>query len=335
MRSTRAPAASRAELALLAVLPRSADISYPGSGDGTDLIVNGQALEVKWLGEGRLAEVRRALADRRRRPDVVVARRFSPGARAELANAGVGWVEETGAAEIAIGQIVVSRSGVERGDPRPPGWTRSALAIAEAALCGVAATASAMQQATGLSTGSCVTALRSLTDLGLLEASAARGRDSARRVADPNRLLDAYTTAAPGLASDVRIEVGITWRDFAAGARSVMRRWSKVGTESALTGQLAAELLAPYLTTVSTAEVYVPGDTILGLQAAAATAGLKPIEGGRLVLRPFPTVTANRLATDIDGLRVAPWPRVYVDLLRAGVRGEDAAEHLKDTINER
>jgi hypothetical protein len=137
------------------------------------------------------------------------------------------------------------------------------------------------------------------------------------------------------LVSAVRLEVGVTWRDLAAGARSVMRQWAKVSTESAVSGPLAAKLLAPYLTTVSTVDVYVSADTILGLQAAAATAGLKPIEGGRLVLRPFPTVTANRLATDIDGLRVAPWPRVYVDLLHAGVRGEDAAEHLKDTISER
>lgn len=335
MSSTRTPTASRAELAFLAVLPRSVVVSRPGSAEGKDLIVNGQALEVKWLGEGRLGEVRRVLADPHRRPDVVVARRLSPGARAELADAGVGWVDETGAAEIAIGQIVVSRSGVERDEPRLPGWTRSVLAVAEAALCGVAATASAMQDATGLSTGSCVTALRALTDLGLLEASAARGRNSARRVVDPGRLLDAYATAAPRLVRDVRLEVGVTWRDLAGGVRSAMRQWAKVGTEFAVTGQLAAELLAPYLTTVSTAEVYVSADTVLGLEGVAVSAGLKPIEGGRLVLRPFPTVTANRLATDIDGLRVAPWPRVYVDLLHTGVRGEDAAEHLKDTINER
>lgn len=331
--TTAASRASRAELAFLAVLPRSVDVSRPASAEGKDLIVNGQPLDVEWVGEGRLGEVRRVLADRR--PDVVVGRRLSPGARAELAHAGIGWVDETGAAEIAIGQIVVSRSGVEREEPRPAGWTRSVLAVAEAALCGVAATTSAIRDATGLSTGSCVTALRTLTDLGLLQASAARGRDSARRVADSGRLLDAYATAAPRLMNELRLEVGVTWRDLTAGVRSVMRQWAKVGTEFAVTGQLAAELIAPYLTTVPTAEVYVSTDTILGLQAAATTAGLTPIAGGRLVLRPFPTVTAHRLATDIDGLRVAPWPRVYVDLLHSGVRGEDAAEHLKDIISER
>jgi hypothetical protein len=333
--TTRAEGLSRAERAVLAVLPRTTKARTLASADDpADLVVNGQVLNVKWVGEGRLGEVRRLLANRRKRPDVAVARRLSAGARAALLDAGVGWVDETGAAEIVIGQIVVSRSGVEREDSRPQGWTRSVLAVAEAALCGVTATASAMQDATGLSTGSCVTALRVLTDLGLLEASAARGRESARRVADQDRLLDAYATAAPSLSSDLRLEVGVTWRDFADGVRSISRRWTKAGTGYAVTGPLAGEMLAPYLTTVSSADVYVSTETILGLEAAAGAAGLKPIEGGRLVLRPFPTVAVNRLAADIDGLRVAPWPRVYVDLLSAGVRGEDAAEHLREVAGE-
>ena len=329
---SRTPSGTRAKQALLAVLPRSVDVRHVDAGNVT---VNGQSLEIKWLGEGRLGEVRRLLAGRRGRPDVFVARRLSPGARAELADAGVGWVDETGAAEIAIGQIVVSRSGVEPETRRQPGWTRSTLAIAEAALCGVAPTVSAMKDATGLSIGSCVTALRTLSDLELLEATASRGRESARRVVDLDRLLDAYVTAAPGLMSEVRLEVGVTWRDLATGVRSAGHSWTDSGTEFAVTGQLGAELMAPYLTTVSTAEVYVSAETRLGLEAAAAIAGLKPIDGGRLVLRPFPSVSVNRLATTIHGLPVAPWPRTYVDLLDAGVRGEDAAEHLKDTIRER
>jgi hypothetical protein len=269
---------------------------------------------------------------------VVVLDRWRAGglARSELADAGVGWVDESGAAEIVLGTIVVSRSGVPKlREPAPSGWTASVLAVAEAALCGVAATSSAMRDATGLSTGSCVNGLRVLTDLGLLHASAARGRGSARRVTDRDQLLDAYASAAPGLASDLRLEVGVTWRDFADGVRSSGRRWASEDVEYAVTGALAAEALAPFLTAVSTAEVFVSADTILGLQAAAAAAELKPVDGGRLVLRPFPTVSVNRLATEVRKLRVAPWPRVYVDLLHAGVRGEDAAEHLKEVLLER
>lgn len=105
--------------------------------------------------------------------------------------------------------------------------------------------------------------------------------------------------------------------------------------EYAVTGALAAEALAPYLTTVPAAEVYVSARTVVGLEAVAASAGLKPVEGGRLILRPFPTVSTNSLASLQGGLRIAPWPRVYVDLLHAGVRGEDAAEHLKENVGAR
>ncbi|HEX5266482.1 MAG TPA: hypothetical protein VFW24_06900, partial [Acidimicrobiales bacterium] len=62
----------------------------------------------------------------------------------------------------------------------------------------------------------------------------------------------------------------------------------------------------------------------------AMSAGVEPMEGGRLILRPFPTATSRSLSTDVGGIRVAPWPRVYADLRDIGVRGEEAAEHLRE-----
>ena len=319
----------RSERAVAAVVPRSADVRGGADGSGADLVINGQSMRVVWAGDGQLGDVRRVLAGGLL-PDVVVARQLSP--LAELARAGVGWVDETGAAEISFGSIVVARSGrpVRREVPRR--WTPSVLAVAEAALCGVRATASAMRDATGLSTGSCVNALRVLTDLELLEASADRGRGSARRVSDSDLLLRAYASAASALAEDLRLEVGVTWRDLAEGLGVAGKRWASQRVEWAVTGAVAAEALAPYLTSVTSAEVYVSADTVLGLEAAAGAAGLKSVEGGRLVLRPFPTRSTDRLATRVGGLRVAPWPRVYVDLGHGGVRGEDAAEHLKEVV---
>ncbi|HVL99813.1 MAG TPA: hypothetical protein VM324_11030 [Egibacteraceae bacterium] len=91
-------------------------------------------------------------------------------------------------------------------------------------------------------------------------------------------------------------------------------------------------MLAPYLTGVGAVEVYVDADTVAGLEAVATSADLPPIEGGRLTLRPFPTTSVRSLADEVDGLRVAPWPRVYVDLQTEGVRGEESAEHLREGI---
>ena len=324
----------RAEDAVRAVLPRAAKVRV-GEGDaGVDIIVNGHPFVIRWIGDGRLADAKRVVSTRRGRPDIAVARHMSPGARETLAGAGIGWVDETGAAEIAAGTIVISRPGRP---PKPAGppkhWTRSVIAVGEALLCGTKATVAATEAATGLSNGSCTTALRVLTDFGLLEADARRGRDSARRVADRDRLLDAYASAVEALPPTISLQIGVTWRDTLDGVMLTGAKWDKAKVVWATSGAVAATVIAPHLTTVTAADVYVDAETILGLEAAAAAAGLRPIEGGRLILRPFPSVTARRLATRVDGLMVAPWPRVFADVRTVGVRGEDAAEHLREVMH--
>lgn len=68
---------------------------------------------------------------------------------------------------------------------------------------------------------------------------------------------------------------------------------------------------------------------------AALNADLLPIEGGRLTLKAFPTSAMGRLSTIQDGLKIVPWPRVYADLRTIGVRGEEAAEHLRELMRAR
>jgi hypothetical protein len=326
----------RAEDAVRAVLPRAAKVRVGDVDAGVDIVVNGHPFVITWIGDGRLADAKRVVSTRRGRPDIAVARRMSPGARETLAEAGIGWVDETGAAEIAAGTIVISRPGRP---PKPSGpperWTPSVIAVAEALLCGTKATVAATEEATGLSNGSCTTALRVLTDFGLLEADAGRGRDSARRVADGDRLLDAYASVVEALPPSISLQIGVTWRDTIDGVMQTGARWDKAKVAWAASGAVAATVIAPLLTTVNAADVYVDAETILGLEAAAASAGLRPIEGGRLTLRPFPSVTARRLATRVDGLMVAPWPRVLADVRTIGVRGEEAAEHLREVMHAR
>ena len=303
----------RAQQVFLAVLPASVR-------DGSSLLAG---LRIVWAGEGNLGDVRQFLSQQ---PDIVTAHHLSPGARQALAEAGISWADETGAAEVAIGTILVSRTGRPL-PPRNPAirWAPATLAVAEGLLCGVEATVAATREATGLSTGSCTTALQTLTTMGLLEAEVARGRGAGRRLRDASALLSAYATAAVELRSPLFLQVRVTWRDPVAGLLELSRRLNCYTT-----GAVAAAVMAPHLTHIGASEVYLEVETLAGLQAMAEQAGLKPIEGGRLTLRPMPTRTISRLAQSVGGLRVAPWPRVYVDLRSVGVRGEEAAEHLRE-----
>ena len=326
---------SRAERAFLDVLPPAARVETVADPSGTDFVIGERAIQLKWVGEGNLGDVRRVL-DEPQRPDVVVGRRLSPGARDALAKAGISWVDETGAAEVALGTIIVSKTGRSMPSPPPPArWTPAALAVAESLLSGTDATVSSTREATGLSTGSCTTALRSLTEMGLLGADAARGRNAGRRVHDSKALLMAYANAADALRPPTSLQVGVTWRDPVAGLIEAGRTWTNLLVGWCATGAAAATVLAPYLTSIGATEVYVDADTLAGLEAVATEVGLRPIEGGRLTLRPMPTQGVRRLASEVGGLRVAPWPRVYVDLRAIGVRGEEAAEHLLEVIHGR
>lgn len=132
-----------------------------------------------------------------------------------------------------------------------------------------------------------------------------------------------------------RVQVGVTWRDPIAGLTETGKKWDEAGIGWACTGTVAASVIGPHLMSGTSADVYVDADTIAGLEDTAVRAGLRAIEGGRLTLRPFPTVTVRRLAVRADELLIAPWPRIYADLRTTGVRGEEAAEHLREVMHGR
>ncbi len=322
---------------LRSVLPPGTPIRHAqaqAAGNEVALTIAGHKLRIRWLAVGWPRQVEEALR-LHPKPDVVVAPRMSPGARSAAARAGLGWADESGAAEIHLHNLVVSRSG----DPAVPldsrvGWRPATLAVCEALLTGQStATVSSVVAATGLSVGTAANSLKFLERDGFLESDAARGRESARRLTDPDMLLDAYAAAAQRLRSPTSIRVGVLWRDPLAGAAEIGRIWTGVRLAWAATGALSAAAIAPTQTEVAPMEIYVSARGPSDLRNAAALAGLSEIEGGRLLVRPFPTPAEDSLTTELPGgVRSMLWPRVYADLRTTGVRGEDAAEHLREVM---
>lgn len=327
------PRLDRLIAALAAVLPTAttfavSEATAPGA---ARIEIDAHSLLARWIGRGSVHAVREALS-LRPQAEILVASEMSLAARAQAARSGVGWVDESGAAEIALAGIVVSRTGERRVRTSTVGWTPVVLSVAEALLCGTEPTVSATSARTGHSMSAVARALAFLTRLGLLEASAARGRLAGRRMVDVRAMIDSYADAANDLLSASQLRCGMLWRQPMAELQRVGRRWEQSGVRWAATGAMAADLLAPHLAELAAAEIYVDAATGPALLNAARQGGLTPLEGGRLLLRPFPTAASLRLASMVANVRIVPWPRVYADLRRVGVRGEEAAEHLLETV---
>lgn len=287
--------------------------------------------EVAWLSRGWPREVRELLG-RPDRPDLVVAPELSPGARSLLVDAGLSWVDGTGAARIAMPGLFIRVEADQPARRRKTdlGWTAGVLAVCEGLLVGTGGTVEELVAATGLAPSTVATALRLLQDEQLLEAAATRGRNSRRTVADRDQLLDAYAAAAARLRRDDSIRVGVLWRDPTRGVGELGSRLAANDVAWSATGALAADVLAPHLSEVAPLELYLDVKSVPELRQVAREAGLSEAAGGRLLLRPFPTPARNALSTTVAGLRVAAWPRVFSDLRMIGVRGEEAAEHLRE-----
>lgn len=312
------------------------------NGPHRDVIVSldGAEFLVRWLTTGWPRQVAEAL-HATSRPDILAAPTMSPGARKAAHDAGVGWVDESGAADIhyrntSTGTTLVIET---KGAPPAPldariGWRRATLAVCEALLANIAGpTVASVVEATGLSMGSSAQALKFLEKNGHLASATARGPKSARLIVDRDALLDAYAEAADKLRSPISISTGVLWRDPTAGVVKAGQLWDAAGIEWAATSALSASLLAPMQTEIAPMEIYVPGRSWSDLRRAAMAAGLQEIAGGRLILRFFPTPACARLTEqNLQGFRSMLWPRVYADLRTAGVRGEDAAEHLREAM---
>jgi hypothetical protein len=292
-----------------------------------------------WAGEGWPADVER-LEGLVPGLDVVLATNLSDGAREWLSRRGLGWADETGRASISRRSgLVISREPrnmrTHRDQP-PARWRRSMLTVAEAVLAGVVPTVEGIEQVTGLSRNATASALDRLERLGLLERPLARrGPMSGRRVVDMNAFLDAYASAAAELHSKQSpVLVHRLWSDPLEALRTeIAPALDAEGTSWAVTGVAASLLIAPYLSDVTTLELYVDRELFADSSRLASLLGGRQVDRGhRIEIRQLPTTMSTR-GPVIDGVHVALPARVYADLVATGGRSAEAAHHLRETLD--
>jgi hypothetical protein len=333
---------TRVRRILVASLPQNLRVSVaPGQGDASpryDVTVQAGATDHRfiagWAGEGWPADVEELI---RHVPEVevAVATNLSEGARDALARLGVGWIDEAGHAAInRTSGLVVSREPAHPWSrPKPSArWSRSTLAVAEAALSGVVPTVENIERETGLSRSATATGLHRLEQFGYLERpQALRGPMSGRRIVDTDALLDAYATAAAELRSKKplflvhRLWIG----DAVETLRTEIAPALGASTNSwAVTGSAASVFLAPYLSDVTTLELYVDGDLFSDREGLANRLGGRVVERGHVIeVRELPTMMSAK-GPVIAGVSLALPVRVYADLRAAGGRAAEAAQHL-------
>ncbi len=283
-------------------------------------------------GQGWPWEVRRALDRLPSFPDgVVVARRFSAGALKLLEAAGANWIDDTGDVNLRLPGLVVRTSGSPPAPARDAGsirWNDTAVAVGEALLARVAPQVDLLAPLLEVDRSTVSRVLQRFDRAGFT-AREARSQGGYHRVTRaPRTLLDAW--AAPAAAQPSR-----TWQatrptaDVLAYFRTAVAPVLEQAGNAALTGAGAADLVAPYLTTVGRIEAYVDARFLAVSELALRDAGLTPVDrGGRFVFRQAPRGVLS-LARPLEDLRLASNARIYADLAAAGGRSEEAAEHLR------
>ncbi|HZT96582.1 MAG TPA: type IV toxin-antitoxin system AbiEi family antitoxin [Chloroflexota bacterium] len=295
---------------------------------------------IVWAAEGWPEDVSRVLEGYDRHngaePLVVVARSLSPGSLERIARQGLGWVDEAGAARVVLPSglaVYRERSMDTMQAPASFTWTPAATAVGEALLTTADASVRSLHGITGVSLGRISRILQAFDAEGFTRKGLVEEQIQIKRtLEDREGLLRAW---APAAGNQQRHRWTLTRPE-----RDPLRFFTEeiaplLGPQGtwALTGPAAAQLEAPFLTTLPTVHVYVDSGFPDRLRLLQRSAGLVPVEQGARFDFWSATTTTLRLsrpAISQPELPIADLPRVYADLLALGGRYEEAAGHLRE-----
>jgi hypothetical protein len=263
--------------------------------------------------------------------------------RGALETAGLSWCDGRGVLHLTWpGTLIhIDHSGrrPRHGRTRPAGLGPAGIRAVQVLLAADGEwTVSRLARDAAISAGQAHNVFKALEAEQLLTSSG-KGPQQRRRITDRRAAMDWLATV--DLARR-RPEAGATYL-YARTPEELLRRFAKRASEAglpyAVTGAAAGRLLgAPVLSQVIVSHVRVGA---LHADSALHQLGLEHLDAehaGRGVNLELWTDTGELGtfgAQDIDGVRVAPPVRVWLDLARQGGRSADAAQLFREQVLER
>lgn len=265
----------------------------------------------------------------------VVAEALSPGARELLREEKIGYYDSGGSLFVPIkgAYIFIDK-------PAPPQMQKQGLAVFRGARSRVLKALfdlghewTSVKDIGELAKVSAATASKTLQELERREWVEVEGSGPTklRRLAQPNDILDAWTqylsTEKPPPLRRYYVPFG-TSEDIVRALETEFSACSDV--RYALTGEIAAQALAPHLTTIATVHCRVAGPN--GEHDALAALDARPVtEGWNLAL--IDTSPHDFIGSTVtQGMQIASPLQIYLDLFLARGRAKELAAEFRDKV---
>lgn len=265
-------------------------------------------------------------------PVVVVADESTARAREILAEAGVGLVDGLGNVRLELPGLLVriaSKRPVRRAAVPVRLSGKSGL-VAQAMLCDVDRSwqVGELKQRCGVSAGLVHKVLLRLENEGVVEVHGA-GPAKTRRLSNPAALLDLWAEEQVDRPIRHRAYMLAQTTDRLIGGLSEGLEAARA--DYALTGAAAAARLAPFVTSVAVADVWLESTADPG--AVCARLGATPVESGpNLVFLQERDNGPLAFRTRIDGVWTTNVFRLYLDTRRDQRRGREQSDHLRREV---
>lgn len=267
---------------------------------------------------------------------LVVADRTTTEARRILAEHGIGYVDGLGNAHLEYPGAYVHVETPRRGrEPRAPGQLRlgGKAGVATQALLlepGRKWRVTDLAERAGVSVGLAHAVLQRLEQLEIVEARGDR-RTRARTIADPAALLDLWAEENRDHGLRRLGAYSLPPRGGGGVAENTARGLADAQVDHALTGVVAAAMLAPFVTALPAAEFWV--DAAQPLEDLVDRLGAESVErGANLMLVQANDNLPLAFAEDRNGIRLANVFRIYLDARADPKRGREQADHFRREV---